>query len=271
MSTTVLNYVPKISNDVSPGMRQALTLVYQKLNNHAQAMALLAQKQSGSTTSNVTQEIVNAISGEGSSGQFIGAVNDQTGNTSYATQYGDYGALVIFSDVSPVAVSLTVQSPPWMCWITNLGVGDVTLTPDSGTINGTATAIVGQGNTAVIAFDGANWWLATSPTGPSTVTAVTHEWLNSYNASTGLFTQTQPAFTDISGVAAVAQGGTGTATPALVAGTNVTITGAWPDQTINASTTGFTGTITTAKLTTGGTNGSMTFSNGLLVSQVAAT
>lgn len=30
-------------------------------------------------------------------------------------------------------------------------------------------------------------------------------------------------------------GGTGTATPSLIAGTNVTITGAWPDQTINAS------------------------------------
>ena len=31
---------------------------------------------------------------------------------------------------------------------------------------------------------------------------------------------------------AVAQGGTGTATPALVAGTGITITGSWPDQTI---------------------------------------
>lgn len=38
-----------------------------------------------------------------------------------------------------------------------------------------------------------------------------------------------------SGVLAVAQGGTGTASPSLVAGTNVTITGTWPDQTINAS------------------------------------
>ena len=37
------------------------------------------------------------------------------------------------------------------------------------------------------------------------------------------------------------------------------------------ATIGFSGTITTAKLTTGGTNGSMVFSNGLLVSQVAAT
>lgn len=32
-----------------------------------------------------------------------------------------------------------------------------------------------------------------------------------------------------------ANGGTGTATPALVAGTNVTITGSWPNQTINAA------------------------------------
>jgi pectate lyase-like protein len=36
-------------------------------------------------------------------------------------------------------------------------------------------------------------------------------------------------------------------------------------------TSGFTGTITTAKLTTGGTNGSMTFLNGVLTSQTAAT
>lgn len=33
---------------------------------------------------------------------------------------------------------------------------------------------------------------------------------------------------------------------------------------------GFTGTITTAKLTTGGANGSMTFQNGVLVAQTAA-
>jgi len=39
----------------------------------------------------------------------------------------------------------------------------------------------------------------------------------------------------------VAQGGTGTATPALVAGTNVTITGSWPNQTINSSGGGSSG------------------------------
>jgi len=41
----------------------------------------------------------------------------------------------------------------------------------------------------------------------------------------------------------IASGGTGTATPALVAGSNVTITGTWPNQTIAAAAPG-TGTVT---------------------------
>ena len=40
---------------------------------------------------------------------------------------------------------------------------------------------------------------------------------------------------NVSGVVAVANGGTGTATPSLVQGTGVTITGSWPNQTIAAS------------------------------------
>lgn len=36
----------------------------------------------------------------------------------------------------------------------------------------------------------------------------------------------------------IANGGTGTSSPALVAGTNVTITGSWPNQTINSSGSG---------------------------------
>lgn len=40
--------------------------------------------------------------------------------------------------------------------------------------------------------------------------------------------------TDISGLLPIANGGTATATPAIVAGMNVTITGSWPNQTVNA-------------------------------------
>lgn len=41
----------------------------------------------------------------------------------------------------------------------------------------------------------------------------------------------------------VANGGTGTATPGLVQGANITITGSWPNQTISAAAPG-TGTVT---------------------------
>ena len=61
--------------------------------------------------------------------------------------------------------------------------------------------------------------------------------------STGLTpaTATSGAIT-LGGTLAVANGGTGTATPGLVQGTNVTITGTWPNQTINSTNGG--GTVT---------------------------
>lgn len=46
--------------------------------------------------------------------------------------------------------------------------------------------------------------------------------------------------TGVTGILPVANGGTGTASPSLVAGTNISITGTWPNQTINSS--GATGT-----------------------------
>ena len=44
-----------------------------------------------------------------------------------------------------------------------------------------------------------------------------------------------PLTTGVTGTLLVANGGTGTATPSLVQGTNVTITGTWPNQTINST------------------------------------
>jgi len=72
--------------------------------------------------------------------------------------------------------------------------------------------------------------------------------------STGLTpaTATTGAVT-LGGTLAVASGGTGTATPALVAGTNVTITGSWPNQTINAGAS--SGTVTSVAALTLGTTG----------------
>lgn len=52
---------------------------------------------------------------------------------------------------------------------------------------------------------------------------------------------------NVTGVVAVANGGTGTSTPGLVAGTNISITGSWPNQTIDAS--GGSGTVTSVAAT----------------------
>jgi hypothetical protein len=44
---------------------------------------------------------------------------------------------------------------------------------------------------------------------------------------------------DVSGVLPVANGGTGTATPGIVAGSNITVTGTWPNQTVASTGGGF--------------------------------
>ena len=55
-------------------------------------------------------------------------------------------------------------------------------------------------------------------------------------SSLGLLNATGlPLATGVSGLLSIANGGTGTATPGLVAGTGVAITGTWPNQTINAT------------------------------------
>ena len=53
---------------------------------------------------------------------------------------------------------------------------------------------------------------------------------------------------NVTGIVAVANGGTGTATPSLVAGTNITITGSFPNQTINSTASG-SGSVTSVAAT----------------------
>lgn len=67
---------------------------------------------------------------------------------------------------------------------------------------------------------------------------------------------------DVSGLLSVANGGTGTASPGIVAGTNVTVSGTWPNQTVNSSGSGGglpTGTTgQTVYYAAGGTTGTAT-------------
>jgi hypothetical protein len=75
-------------------------------------------------------------------------------------------------------------------------------------------------------------WTDTNSGGTVTSVAIS-------GGTTGLTTSGGPITTSgtvtLAGTLAVANGGTGTSTPSLVAGTNVTISGSWPNQTVNAS------------------------------------
>jgi hypothetical protein len=66
---------------------------------------------------------------------------------------------------------------------------------------------------------------------------------------------------NVTGTVAIANGGTGTTTPNLVAGENVTLSGSWPNQTVNSTYTGFknrfiNGQMQIAQRATSGTSGS---------------
>lgn len=147
-------------------------------------------------TENVTQNITtinNTVSG--------GPVNNQSGVTAYTTAQSDNGALIILADASPVAVTLnnSVTLPYWV-FVLNQGTGVVTLTPQQNTINGSASEMLTENVFALVFFDGTNFWSCTTSIVPQSFVAVTHEWINSYSSTTGLFTATRPDYTDLTGL-----------------------------------------------------------------------
>ena len=299
MSTPPITaWVPKVSAEPTPAeIHRLFTLAFQKIGNHATAFGI-QQAKINAIKSGMSTTIVESSGGGGSVVPSTPGgipVNNQSGQTSYATASTDDGALIVFSDASAIAVSLTSQSPPWSCFIMNqsaLGGGTATLTPASGTINGAATLDVPPSYGVIVAFDGSSWFALTMPVVPVGNAGAAHQWIASYDAATGVFALSQPSFSDVSGVASTAQIGTGTpsageyvdggtgawttlptlpATIAPVAGEFLTGYDATTGSFSQATTTGLSVTITTAALTSGGTQGSMTFTNGLLTAQVPAT
>lgn len=100
---------------------------------------------------------------------------------------------------------------------------------------------------------------------PGNTPAVTHEWIDAYDSTSGTFTQTRPDYTDLTGLPTLP------VTKAPVAGEYLTgynsVTGAFSQST----PAGISATIVTAALTIGGTQGSMTFVGGILTAQTQAT
>jgi hypothetical protein len=138
------------------------------------------------------------------------------------------------------------------------GVTNTTITPAVGSVTGLGTGVAtflatpSSANLAAAMTDETGTGALVFATSPTLVTPILGV-PQSGDFSIGTFTwptfnqNTTGTASNVTGIVAVANGGTGTATPALVAGTNVSITGTWPNQTINSSNPG--GTVTSVAAT----------------------
>jgi hypothetical protein len=182
-------------------------------------------------------------------GAFASGINDQGAGTAYTVQNTDYQGYIQFNTASAVTITLNqAVGTNYTTTILNLGTGPITLSPNGSlTVNGAASLTLQPGVGAQVFFANRAWKAYSGATAfpivPATTAAVPHQWFDAYDATTGIFTKTQPAFADISGNL------TGSQLPVA----------------------GISATITTAKLTAGGANGSMTFVNGQLTAQVQST
>jgi hypothetical protein len=110
------------------------------------------------------------------------------------------------------------------------------------TVSGSPVTTTGT-LTAVLASQTANYFFAApnGSAGAPTFRAIVATDVPTLNQNT------TGTASNVTGIVAVVNGGTGTTTPSLVAGTNVSITGTWPNQTINSSNLG--GTVTSVAAT----------------------
>lgn len=217
--------------DQPPEVRDAHRYAFSGLLDLNQAIASLKTQvdsaksvatKAAATTNTVTTTVVSILAG-------LGTINDQTGQTSYVTQTQDGGALLILNDASAIAISLnSVVATPYALFITNSGAGTATLTPTSGLVNGGASMTLITNQTIWIAFDGVNWKSQAIFAPPQNTPAISHEFVTAYAAATGVFTQAQPAFTDISGTIQAGQILSGTSASlggsAMTAGQRITVT-----------------------------------------------
>jgi hypothetical protein len=95
-------------------------------------------------------------------GTIRGAIDQRadTGTTDTVLT-GDRGKLVTWSDADPVAVTLpqagTGFEDKWWFIAKNIGVGDVTITPTTSTIDGDASLVLATGQFTIIVSDGTNY------------------------------------------------------------------------------------------------------------------
>jgi hypothetical protein len=199
----------------------------------------------------------------------VAVANGGTGATTAPNARTNLGATTLggnlFTITNPSAVTFprfnadnTISSLDAAAFRTAIGAtGTVTSVSGTGTVSGLSLSgtVTSSGSLTL------GGTLAVSPSDFAAQTA--NSFLAAPNGSTGVPTfravvaadiptlnqNTTGTAANVTGIVAVNNGGTGTGTPNLVAGTNVTITGTWPNQTINAAGGSGSGTVTSVAAT----------------------
>jgi hypothetical protein len=134
-------------------------------------------------------------------------------------------------------ITAPAQSKAYL--VINAGTGSIVVRGSGPT----AGVTIPSGARALIAWNGSDFVKIVS--NPVLLTSEVSGVLPVVNGGTGTSSTTFTNLaTNVTGILPVLNGGTGTGTPSLIAGTNVTVTGVWPNQTITASGGGGGGGIT---------------------------
>jgi hypothetical protein len=211
----------------APGTGHTVTATLYTGTYGSLATTALTCTISGAATScSDTTHQVNILAGQAWAIQLVvGSGATSTGGQSFGMQF--------ISSTPPqptapyVLQSGNITSGHLVGWITNGVIGDggaINIAPsslndvlcaninglifDCGMLGGTPlaqTAAFGTNTTQLATTAFVQAAITGAGVFPQTTAPISHEWFNSYTASTGLFTQTQPAFTDISGVATASQ------------------------------------------------------------------
>jgi hypothetical protein len=202
--------------EVHESVVQAARYSFNGLVDLNQAIAALVPKVTGNATSitNINTLIAsiqtsitnlqNQIQQSSASNLNLGVIDFQpldSLTTSWTTLASDYGALILVQSTANFPVDLdSGLQVPFFTTVFNVGPGLVPLTPTSGTLNNASSLTLATNQGAILYFDSENWWAFIYPTPIQSIAKVAHEWLDSYNAATGLFTQSQPGYSDLSGL-----------------------------------------------------------------------
>ena len=202
---------------------------------------------------------VNSIVGSGLG--VIAVINGGTGQTTYTNGQlliGNSTGNTLSKNTLTPGAGIGVTNGPGLISIANTGV--LSNLAGAGIGVSSATGNVTIANTGVLSIIAGTGIGVSSATGNVTITNTASAGVTSFSAGTTGLTPNSPTTGAVvlAGTLAVANGGTG-ATTDSVARTNLGLGG------------GLSVTITTAQLTALGTQGSMTFTNGILTAQTQAT